>query len=63
MYFGPRPVKHAEGALLAHSQTVGKTRFKKGHQLTAEDVSAFRAAGIAEITVAELGPETLRAAG
>jgi molybdenum cofactor cytidylyltransferase len=54
MYFGPRPVKLAEGALLAHSRTVGKRRFKKGHRLTAEDVAAFLEAGIDHTTVAEL---------
>lgn len=56
MYFGRRPLKLAEGALLAHSRTVGQHRFKKGHKLTAADIAEFLAAGIDHATVAELDP-------
>jgi len=54
MYFGPRPLKLAEGALLAHSHNVGKKRFRKGHKLAAADIAEFLAAGIDHATVAEL---------
>jgi len=57
MYFGPRPTKLAEGALLAHSQSVGKHHFKKGHKLAASDIAELLAAGISNVTVAELGPD------
>lgn len=57
MEFGQRPVREAEGALLAHSLTAGKLRFKKGHKLAAADVAALRAAGIASAIVAVLGPD------
>lgn len=56
MYFGSRPVTLAEGALLAHSQLVGRRRFKKGHKLTADDIAEFLAAGINRAIVAELDP-------
>ena len=57
MEFGKRPVRETAGALLAHSATVGKRRFKKGHKLTADDVAAFLAAGVGEVVVAALGPD------
>jgi molybdenum cofactor cytidylyltransferase len=57
MEFGERQVRHAEGALLAHSVTVGAQRFKKGHKLGAEDIAAFVAAGVERIIVAALGPD------
>lgn len=52
MRFGPVPLAQAEGAVLAHSIAVGGKRFRKAHVLSAEDVEAFRAGGVAEVIVA-----------
>jgi molybdenum cofactor cytidylyltransferase len=57
MEFGRRPLKESEGALLAHSLTAGKLRFRKGHKLTAADVTALAAAGVESAIVAVLGPD------
>ncbi|MDP6389315.1 MAG: molybdopterin-binding/glycosyltransferase family 2 protein [Alphaproteobacteria bacterium] len=56
MKFGEIPVAEAAGAILAHSQHVGDTRFKKGRTLTADDVAALAAAGIATVVAAQLEP-------
>jgi molybdenum cofactor cytidylyltransferase len=57
MEFGRRSLKESEGALLAHSLTAGKLRFRKGHKLTAADVTALAAAGVESAIVAVLGPD------
>ncbi len=57
MRFGPVPVGEAEGAILAHSTVVGERRLRKASRLTAEDIAAFRAAGMTEIVVAVLEPD------
>ncbi|MCR9219836.1 MAG: molybdopterin-binding/glycosyltransferase family 2 protein [Alphaproteobacteria bacterium] len=54
MRFGPTPLDQAEGAILAHSQTVGGKRFKKGRRLSAEDVAALRADGRDHVVAARL---------
>ncbi len=54
MRFGPVPAAEAAGAVLAHGLTAGKLRLRKGRRLTAPDVAALAAAGIAEVTVARL---------
>ncbi len=54
MYFGPLATAEAEGAYLAHSVSLPKSRFKKGRQLSAEDVVALAEAGIAEVIAARL---------
>lgn len=54
MKFGPTPLPQAEGAILAHSQTVGGKRFKKGRRLSAEDVEALQADGRTEVVAARL---------
>jgi len=54
MKFGPLPVARAVGALLAHSQTIGGVRYRKGRVLTQADVGAIAAADVAELTVVEL---------
>ncbi len=54
MKFGPVATKHALGAVLAHSQTAGSLRLKKGLKLKAEDLDTLIAAGIEEIIVARL---------
>jgi molybdenum cofactor cytidylyltransferase len=52
MRFGPVSVSEAEGGLLAHSLPLPGARLKKGRLLSAEDVAAIAAAGIATVTVA-----------
>lgn len=59
MKFGPVPVQHAEGGILAHAVFAGATRFRKGRRLTAEDIGELRAAGIEEVVAAILGPDDL----
>jgi molybdenum cofactor cytidylyltransferase len=54
MKFGPVPVAHAAGALLAHSQIIGARRLPKGHMLGAADVAAAAAAGLETLVVARL---------
>lgn len=54
MIFGDLPVAEAEGAVLAHSQQVGARHFKKGTRLTAADVAALQAAGVATVVAARL---------
>ena len=56
MKFGEIPVNEAEGAILAHSQHVSDARFKKGRTLTADDVAALAAAGVATVVAAQLEP-------
>lgn len=50
------PLEKADGAILAHSLTVGAVRLRKGLRLGAGEVAALAAAGFAEVTVARLGP-------
>ncbi|MCZ6586957.1 MAG: molybdopterin-binding/glycosyltransferase family 2 protein [Alphaproteobacteria bacterium] len=56
MKFGPVPVDSAAGATLAHSQTLGGIRYRKGRVLSAGDVAALAAAGVGEVTVAQMEP-------
>lgn len=56
MEFGALPLDRAEGAILAHSQMVGGRKLAKGHVLTAADLAALAAAGVARLTVARLAP-------
>ncbi|NNE85200.1 MAG: NTP transferase domain-containing protein [Alphaproteobacteria bacterium] len=56
MKFGPLPVASAAGATLAHSQTLGGKRYRKGRVLSAADVAAMAEAGVREVTVAQLEP-------
>ncbi|MBP5855382.1 molybdopterin-binding/glycosyltransferase family 2 protein [Marivibrio halodurans] len=56
MRFGPTPLDQAVGAILAHSQTVDGTRFKKGRTLSAADVAALRADGRDHVVTARLDP-------
>ena len=57
MKFGPVTPDEAEGAVLAHSQKVGGTTFKKGRILSADDVTALKEAGFREVIVARYGPD------
>tara|TARA_R110002020_G_scaffold35735_6_gene107742 strand:- start:131 stop:1768 length:1638 start_codon:yes stop_codon:yes gene_type:complete len=54
MRFGPVPIAQAEGALLAHSLSVGTLRLKKGHALNATDLMLLGQSGISEVIVARL---------
>ncbi|MDJ1007240.1 MAG: molybdopterin-binding protein [Paracoccaceae bacterium] len=55
MEFGPVPLSQAEGAILAHSETLPGGRLRKGRVLTADDVARLAETGVAEVTVARLG--------
>jgi len=57
MRFGPLHVAEAEGAILAHSVGLASGRLKKGRRLSAADFAALTAAGLAQVTVARLGPD------
>ncbi len=56
MIFGEVPIDEAEGAILAHSLHAGGRLLKKGRVLSAEDVAALRAGGIARLVCARLEP-------
>lgn len=57
MRFGPIPLEHAQGAILAHSLRTGSLTFRKGRKLGAADVAALAAEGIAQVTAAVLDPD------
>lgn len=59
MRFGPIPLAEAEGAILAHSLAVGRTRIRKGRRLDPEDLRALAEAGITTIIAARLDPDDL----
>ncbi|MCC6920928.1 MAG: molybdopterin-binding/glycosyltransferase family 2 protein [Alphaproteobacteria bacterium] len=54
MRFETIRVEDAVGAILAHGIQHGEARFKKGRVLTAADTAALAAAGVSEVTVAQL---------
>lgn len=54
MKFGPVPVAQAKETILAHSLHLPNGRLRKGHVLSEADVAAAEAAGVLEITVAQL---------
>jgi len=54
MKFGPVPLKEAQGAVLAHSLSLGSVRLKKGHVLTAADLTLIEQGGAREVIVARL---------
>ncbi len=54
MQFGPVLLSEAEGAVLAHSLSLGDLRLKKGHVLTAEDLDQIGQGGAKEVIVARL---------
>ena len=57
MKFGTVSLNAAEGAILAHSVALpGGGRLRKGCLLAAKDLSALLAAGLTEVTVAQLSP-------
>ena len=59
MIFGPLPLAQAEGAILAHSLSVGGQRLKKGRRLGADDLAALAAAGLATVVAARPGPDDM----
>ena len=59
MKFGPVPVGEAQGAVLAHSVALEKGRLRKGAVLSAADMAALQAVGLAEVIVARLDPGDL----
>lgn len=56
MIFGPTPLSEAEGAILAHGLRAGDLAFKKGRRLSAADIAALHAAGLASVIAARLEP-------
>src|SRR5229473_8347983 len=54
--FGPVAVAEAQGAITAHSVRAGAKVVRKGTVISAADVAALSAAGIAEVVVARLEP-------
>lgn len=54
MFFGSIPLDQAEGAILAHSVSVGTRRYKKGHRLAAGDLALLREAGRSSVIAARL---------
>ena len=54
MKFGPVNASESEGAILAHSMSVGDSRLKKGITLGKSDIAKLNAAGINEVIVAML---------
>ncbi len=59
MRFGPILLAEAEGAILAHSLTLGRTRIRKGRRLDPDDLRALAEAGIETVVVARLDPGDL----
>ena len=60
MKFDRVPLDVAEGAILAHRVQVPGTVLKKGRVLTAEDVTALRAAKLEAVTAARLEEHDVR---
>ncbi len=56
MKFGPTPIDHAEGAILAHTVRLDTGDLKKGRTLDADDLDRLRQAGISEILAASFEP-------
>jgi molybdenum cofactor cytidylyltransferase len=52
MRFGPLKLDEAEGAVLAHGLKSSGIAFRKGRRLSADDIAALRASGIAQIVAA-----------
>jgi molybdenum cofactor cytidylyltransferase len=54
--FGPVALADAQGAIAAHSVRAGAKVVRKGTVISEADITAMRAAGIAEVVVARLEP-------
>lgn len=59
MKFGDFPVARAKGCILAHSQLVGAKTFKKGRELTAEDIAWFKEHDVSSVIAVRLGKNDL----
>ena len=59
MKFGAVPASEVEGAILAHSITVGAQTWRKGRILSADDVRQLQSAGMTEVVVASKAPDDL----
>jgi molybdenum cofactor cytidylyltransferase len=57
MKFGPVPLDRAAGAILAHTLRLPGKVLKKGQVLGSAEIDALAEAGLAEVTVARLGPD------
>ena len=57
MKFGEIDVADAEGAVLAHKQTLSQGVLQKGHVLTNADIDALQEANLRTITVAQLSAD------
>lgn len=60
MQFGACSLAEAEGAILAHAVRAGDLALRKGRLLSAADIAALRAAGVAAVTVARPDPGDVR---
>jgi molybdenum cofactor cytidylyltransferase len=60
MQFGHCSLAEAEGAILAHAVRAGDLALRKGRLLSAADIAALRAAGVAAVTVARPDPGDVR---
>ena len=56
MQFGSIPLEQALGAILAHSTRTAQGMLKKGHVLSAADITKLRASGVTEVIAARLAP-------
>ncbi len=56
MIYADMPVDEAEGAILAHGQYAGARKLQKGHRLSAADIAALKAAGVASVSGFRLEP-------
>ena len=56
MIFAELPIEDCLGAILAHAQRSAEIAFKKGRQLSADDIAKLKQAGIRQLTVAKLEP-------
>jgi molybdenum cofactor cytidylyltransferase len=59
MRFGSVPLAKALGTILAHSVALPQGRLRKGCILGPEEIATLEALGLAEVTVAALGPDDL----
>jgi molybdenum cofactor cytidylyltransferase len=57
--FGQVATETAEGAILAHSQSLASRRLPKGHRLTAADLLSLAAEGISSVIACRLDPGDL----
>ena len=59
MQFGVFPLAEAEGCVLAHGLRLSFSKLPKGKTITAEDVQALAADGIAKVTAVRLDPQDM----